>query len=136
MIRRKRKFEEVKFALTPMIDVTFLLLIFFMVTTRISKEQFKREINLPIASNAVVPSDLKDRDIISLGEDGTFFLRDEPLSDADLASYMKVRYQEYPPLRLYVRADAETDAARIKKLMGMAADAGAQDVIFASYQNP
>ncbi|MFM7375449.1 MAG: ExbD/TolR family protein, partial [Chthoniobacterales bacterium] len=43
------------FQLAPMIDMTFLLLIFFMVTTKISKEQIKEEIKLPVASSAIIP---------------------------------------------------------------------------------
>ena len=34
----RRSDDEVGFQLAPMIDMTFLLLVFFMVTTKISKE--------------------------------------------------------------------------------------------------
>ena len=50
----RRPEDNVGFQLAPMIDMTFLLLIFFMVTTKISKEQIKQEIKLPVASNAVI----------------------------------------------------------------------------------
>jgi biopolymer transport protein ExbD len=40
----RRAEDEVGFQLAPMIDMTFLLLIFFMVTTKISKEQIKEEV--------------------------------------------------------------------------------------------
>lgn len=119
-----------------MIDMTFLLLIFFMVTTKISKEQVKVDISLPIASNAVIPDDLSNRDLISLDSDGNLYIGSEPTDEASLAKYLRQRLQDYPPLRLYVRADANTPAKRIKKIMTMAAEAGAIDVIFGSYQKP
>ncbi len=122
------------FMLAPMIDMTFLLLIFFMVTTRISKEQMKLDIRLPIAANAVLPDDLANRDIINIGGDGTYFLKSIPITKDELSRYLKQRFQNYPPLRLYVRADRNTPGRKIKELMRLAAEAGAIDVIFGSYQ--
>jgi len=136
MLRQRRLQEDVSFQLAPMIDMTFLLLIFFMVTTKISKEQVKVDISLPIASNAVIPDDLSNRDLISLDSNGNLYIGSEPTDEASLAKYLRQRLQDYPPLRLYVRADANTPAKRIKKIMTMAAEAGAIDVIFGSYQKP
>ncbi len=122
------------FMLAPMIDMTFLLLIFFMVTTRISKEQIKLDIRLPIAANAVLPDDLANRDIINIGGDGTYFLKSTAVTKQELSRYLRQRFEDYPPLRLYVRADRNTPGKKIKELMRLAAEAGAIDMIFGSYQ--
>ena len=134
MIRRKSE-DEVGFQLAPMIDMTFLLLVFFMVTTKISKEQIKVEIKLPIASNAVIPKDLSDRDIISIDSKGQYFIGQKPASKKQLTAYLKQRFKDFPPLRLYVRADARTPGKQIKELMAIAAEAGAINVIFGTYQD-
>lgn len=47
MARKKAKIEEVKLELTPMIDVTFLLLIFFLVTMKFKVLEGKLETELP-----------------------------------------------------------------------------------------
>lgn len=47
-------FEEVTMDMTPMIDVVFLLIIFFMVVNEISKMQLHEGIILPLASEARV----------------------------------------------------------------------------------
>jgi biopolymer transport protein ExbD len=130
----RRHSTQPGFMLAPMIDMTFLLLIFFMVTTRISKEQIKIDIKLPIAANAVLPDDLSNRDIINIGGDGTYLLKNTPVTKEDLSEYLKQRFKDYPPLRLYVRADRNTPGKKIKELMRLAAEAGAIDVIFGSYQ--
>ncbi len=130
----RRAQEEVTFQLAPMIDMTFLLLIFFMVTTKISKEQVKMDIRLPIAANAVVPSELGDRDFISIDERGEYFAGNRPVTKEELAKHLKHRFKDFPPLRLYVRADKQTPARKIKEVMRLAAEAGAVDVIFGSYQ--
>lgn len=136
MLRPKRSQEEVSFQLAPMIDMTFLLLIFFMVTTKISKEQLKVDISLPVASNAVIPNDVSNRDIISIDGQGNLYIGSDPTDEASLKSYLVQRFKDYPPLRLYVRADAQTPGKHIKKIMNMSAEAGAVDVIFGSYQKP
>lgn len=121
--------------LAPMIDMTFLLLIFFMVTTTISKEQIKLDVKLPIAANAVLPEDLSNRDIINIGGDGSYYLKNDLVTKDQLKDYLVQRFKDYPPLRLYVRADRETNAKKIKELMRLAAEAGAIDVIFGTYQS-
>jgi biopolymer transport protein ExbD len=131
----RRAGENVGFQLAPMIDMTFLLLIFFMVTTKISKEQIKQEIKLPVASNAVIPPEVGNRDIISIDGQGRYFIGQTPADKKALAQHLKQRFEDYPPLRLYIRADKNTPGRMIKEVMKMAADAGALDVIFGSYQS-
>ena len=120
--------------MTPMIDMTFLLLIFFMVTTRLTEESRKREIRLPSAMSAVVPDNLKDRDTISIDEDGVYFVGDQQHSREQMAVYLNKRFVNFPPLRIYLRADQDTPARKIREFMQMATDAGALDVIFGTYR--
>jgi len=124
----------VSFQLAPMIDMTFLLLIFFMVTTKITKEKKKLDIALPIASAAQVPDDLSGREIINLDDQGRYFLGDRLVSEKELKAYMKQRLIDFPPLRIYVRADARTPAKEMKKMMRICAEAGAIEVIFGSHR--
>ncbi len=131
----RRAEENVGFQLAPMIDMTFLLLIFFMVTTKISKEQIKQEIKLPVASNAIIPPEVSNRDVISIDGQGRYFIGQTPADKKALADHLKKRFENYPPLRLYIRADKNTPGKKIKEVMKMAADAGALDVIFGSYQS-
>lgn len=131
----RRPDDEMGFQLAPMIDMTFLLLIFFMVTTKISKEQIKEEVKLPVASNALIPEDVSNRDIISIDAQGRYFIGQEIADKKSLAEYLKKRFENTPPLRLYIRADQKTSGKKIKEIMKMAADAGAVDVIFGSYQS-
>ena len=131
----RRAEENVGFQLAPMIDMTFLLLIFFMVTTKNSKEQIKEEIKLPVASNAIIPPEVSNRDVISIDGAGRYFIGQTPADKKALAEHLKKRFENYPPLRLYIRADKNTPGKKIKEVMKMAADAGALDVIFGSYQS-
>lgn len=57
--------------LTPMIDVVFLLLIFFMVTTSLIKEEADLGIQLPTRAVGAVSDELPDRHIIDVMPDGS-----------------------------------------------------------------
>jgi biopolymer transport protein ExbD len=131
----KKQEDEIGFQLAPMIDMTFLLLIFFMVTTKISKEQVNVEIKLPTAANASIPDDLSNRDIISIDKDGTYYIGQNPADKKELTAHLKERFKVTPPLRLYVRADKNTPGKQIKELMRIASEAGAVNVIFGTYQD-
>ena len=130
--RRRRTEDAVGMQITPMIDMTFLLLIFFMVTSKLSKEQIKMDVELPVASAAVLPDDLSNRDIINIDGEGVFYVADAPVGEAELRAYLGRRLASHPPLKIYLRADATTPAKTIKRFMEMAAEAGAIEVIFGS----
>lgn len=127
---RKKKDTPVSFQITPMIDMTFLLLIFFMVTTTLSNEQVKMEIALPTAESAVTPEDLSNRDIINIDGAGEYFIANDQVTKDEMAAYLKMRFEKHPPLKIYLRADAETPAEKITEFMEMASEAGAINVIF------
>ena len=131
----KKQEDEIGFQLAPMIDMTFLLLIFFMVTTKISKEQVKVDIKLPTAANATIPSDLSNRDIISIDGEGNYHIGQRLSDKKELTAYLKERFKITPPLRIYVRADKNTPGKQIKELMRIASEAGAVNVIFGTYQD-
>jgi biopolymer transport protein ExbD len=132
--RRKVPHDEVGFNITPMIDMTFLLLIFFMVTTKITNEQTKKDIALPTALSAKQASDLSNRDIINLDDTGALWVANNPVSDDAMKTYLTGRFKASPPLKIYLRADQNTPAKRIRQFMQMASEAGAIHVIFGSYQ--
>ncbi len=131
----KKQEDEIGFQLAPMIDMTFLLLIFFMVTTKISKDQVKVDIKLPTAMNATIPNDLSNRDIISIDGTGQYYIGQTPATKKELTTHLKERFKVTPPLRIYVRADKNTPGKQIKELMRIAAEAGAVNVIFGTYQD-
>jgi biopolymer transport protein ExbD len=133
MIIRRRPEEQAKIQMTPMIDMTFLLLVFFMVTSKITKEQKKLDIKLPIAATAKMPDDLSGRDIINIGADGQLYTGDTAVDLPQLRRYLRQRLIDYPPLKVLVRADAQTPAKQIKEVMRVAAEAGAIEVIFSAY---
>ena len=131
----KKPEDEITFQMAPMIDMVFLLLIFFMVTTKISKEQIKMDVKLPVASSATLPKDdLDNRDTVAIDHLGQYYVGQREVTKEELTEYLKERFKNYPPLRLYIRADANTPGKQIKELMRIASEAGAINIIFGTYQ--
>lgn len=69
--------------LTPLIDVVFLLLIFFMVSTTFDK-QTRLEVDLPEADTPVTPNEDLDKIEITIDAQGHFYVNDQELVRHDL----------------------------------------------------
>ena len=127
---RRMHHEEIGLQIAPMIDVTLLLLFFFMLSGKLTNNAKMININVPMASAARVPDDMGDRDIVNIDENGQYFSGSDPVTTKQLTAHLKERFKNYPPLKLYVRADANTPAKKVKELMAIASEAGAIEVIY------
>ncbi len=131
--RRRADAGEVSFQITPMIDMTFLLLIFFMVTSKLTDQQINVPIELPVAISAVAPGKA-ERDIINLDGEGNYYIGDRRATKEELKAHLEERFADFPPLQVYLRADKDTPAKKVREIIDMAAEAGAIDVIVGTYQ--
>ena len=132
--RRRRSLDEVSFQLTPMIDMTFLLLIFFMVTQKITEQELSVPVSLPLAITAATPEPM-ERDIINLDGKGEYYIGDRPASKEEVLAHLRVKFRDFPPLQIYLRADRNTPAKKIREFVDMATEVGAIDLIFGVYEN-
>ncbi|MEX2580619.1 MAG: biopolymer transporter ExbD [Verrucomicrobiales bacterium] len=130
--RRQRPLEEVSFQITPMIDMTFLLLIFFMVTQKITEQQLNVPVKLPIAVSAVSP-EKTERDIVNIDGEGNYYIGDRPATTGEVLSHLEEKFRDFPPLQIYLRADKHTPAKKIREFVEMATEVGAIDLIFGVY---
>jgi biopolymer transport protein ExbD len=125
--------SDAHFELTPMIDVVFLLIAFFMVLTNfITRELIALEI--PIAEEASVPDEQRDRQFISIQADGTLFFGAMPIDYDELAERLVRALDANPSMRVYLRADATAPHRHINDVMAACAEAGIFDLIFATNQ--
>lgn len=64
-------------SMTPLIDVVFLLLIFFLVASRLSEEDRELDIPLPSAANAMPMTTEPQELVVNINEQGILFVNSE-----------------------------------------------------------
>lgn len=82
-MKRRIRISEDQVDLTPMIDIVFLLLIYFMVTTTIVKEEADLGVKLPSSMAAPPDTPLPEQHYIDILVDGTVMLNGMPTDNPD-----------------------------------------------------
>src|SRR6056297_3151315 len=97
--------QGLKADLSPMIDLVFLLLIFFMVAANIITFPKDPNIVIPVASDAEVPTLVEGRVVINVYVDGTVKdVEGTTLSIPDLRQRISTARSTNPNARLHLRA--------------------------------
>ena len=97
-------------SMTPLIDIVFLLLIFFLVSTRFADEDSELDVQLPTASEAQ-PMTATPRELfINIDQDGKFYLGNQQLDVAELRRRIEQAAINNPLTQsAIVRADRRCD---------------------------
>jgi biopolymer transport protein ExbD len=125
MIRRERKLADAVVDLTPMIDMTFILLIFFMVATTFQKD-LKIDINRPGASSAVVASTKAIK--LYVDKQGQTYLDGEPLQVWVIQSRLRDLLKAQTQKSVLVVTDEVVPSGRLVEVVDQARLAGAEDI--------
>jgi biopolymer transport protein ExbD len=136
--------------LTPLIDVVFLLLIFFMVSTTF-KDEARLRVQLPQAQGEEVPAKEPDQIRILIDQAGNFFVDDRAVVDRDPLTLVRALNgalserrekgssegaDEDPSgrkdLPVLIQADAKTPHQAVMTAMDAAAEVGLRRIAFAA----
>jgi biopolymer transport protein ExbD len=122
MAAKKMKRIGIKIDMTPMVDVAFLLLIFFMSTSQFDPPQ-KVQIQIPEShSNLKVPE--SDVMVLSISKDNELLYQigKNPQEDTDLASLEQLvteQRRRNPRTRVAIRADKESEYGTMEDVMAI-----------------
>jgi len=119
-LRHKR--EDPKIELTPMVDVVFLLLIFFMISTTFI-ETPGISVNLPESSSRVVEKTEKEVKVY-LDKEGNIFLGDQPLTWQEFRSRMNAYRPTAANSTFVLLADRESLHGRVVQIMDLGREVG------------
>ena len=97
--------DEMALNLTSLIDVVFLLLIFFMVATTFLDPEREIGIELPTASSAEPRVDLPDELVINVGREGELTLGGRSLDRAGLDAELSRVARRAPETPVTIRGD-------------------------------
>ena len=125
--------ERSNLNLTPLIDVVFLLLIFFMVSTTFEK-QSKLKIELPEASADAVAS-AQDDLIISISQNGAFYVNNNEVPNAqatNLTKALRAVANEERGMPVMIKADANVAHKHVVMAMDVLGNMGFTTVSMAT----
>jgi biopolymer transport protein ExbD len=122
--------------MTPMIDVVFLLIIFFLVSSHLAKQEAQMPLPLPTAvSGDQSAEQTPTRVTINVRADGTLVLSGRRVVKEQLQQRLSERLDEAgPQLQVRIRADRRVPYQYVEPIMLACARAGIWDVSFAVYR--
>jgi biopolymer transport protein ExbD len=127
-IKYKRK-PEALLNMTPMIDIVFLLLIFFLLTTNfITQEGIN--VNLPNARSTALQT--KEEITIYITREGRFFIKDEEFNEEKLYKRLKSLVGDDPGKLVTIRADKDVVLNTVVKVMDTIKSSGAEKLCIAT----
>lgn len=135
MRHRGRAGEEAEeIPLAPMIDMVFLLLVFFMCVSSLNSSQQAVEVDLADSSTADPDRGEGGLGTVTIDPDGRIHCGSAPVTLDELGPWVRRWVEETPHLRVRVRADRRTPFSRIQPVLRVCAENGAMDVHYAAWQ--
>ena len=116
-----RKGNKLILNVTSLIDVMFLLLIFFLVTSTF-RQQPAIQLDLPASASA--ESVEQGPAVLTLAEDGSVYLDQRRIVEDDLVEALAARLEETGDDRIILRADSASTLGRAVELMDRIKDSG------------
>ncbi len=133
--------EEMSVDMSPMIDLVFLLLIFFLVNANMIVVKMDKDVEVPVAKDSQKQEDKNGRIVVNVYSDGTVKDANGKMtfdSDTDLINFLQeqkliVEGFGYKP-SLHLRGDRKAVFRHARRVINCASKAGFSDVKFATYQ--
>jgi biopolymer transport protein ExbD/biopolymer transport protein TolR len=129
---QRKQVDEPRIDLTPMVDVVFLLLIFFMISTTFV-ESPGISIKLPEASSQTIDREPKEIKIY-LSREGDIYHRDQKISLDGFKALLAEYQSDAEQTTVLLLADQESRHGKVVTLMDLARDAGFVKLAIATEQ--
>lgn len=122
--------------MAPMIDVVFLLLIFFMSVSTFHQLETEEGIALPVADESKSLEDLPQSLMINVEENGNIIVNQNNYRPLQLAGLLKEATSIRPDQAVIIRADKKVPHGKVAEILSACAAAGIWNISFATYQEP
>ncbi len=124
--------QAAELELAPMIDVVFLLLIFFIVSWQFARFERDEAIDVPVAEEIVKKDRKAGEIIVNVRKDGGIILNGGEVSESALLSHLRKTAAEYPNQAVILRGDSKTSFKHVVKVLDQIKEAGIWNVAFAT----
>jgi biopolymer transport protein ExbD len=130
----RRNLESEDFQMAPMIDLVFLLLVFFMCVSSLADQLQLIEADLPEAERFEKQLDSVETLTLTCMADGGFFWGSQSQSFSELKSTLRRQAQKDRTQRILVRAGRETEYRTVRRALGCLQSSGLDQISFAVFE--
>jgi len=127
-IQTKDPAAELSLNLAPMIDVVFLLLIFFMVATTFAQQEKEMNLDLPTAETGEESEAVPDNIIVNLLSDGRMRIAGQDVDETALESLLVRTARSNSETPVAIRGDRDVVLQRVVTVMDACRRAGLTNV--------
>ena len=129
MARRKRALDQSEVNLTPMLDVVFIMLIFFIVTA-----SFVKEAGIEITRPPAATAERQERGniIVAITADNQIWIDRRHVDEKSLRANIERLHAENPQGAVVIQADTKSENGMLVRVMDAARLAGVKNVSMAA----
>lgn len=120
--------DNYEIPMTSLIDVVFLLLIFFLVATNFTRREMDHSVTLPQSESGVKASQAPSRLVINIREDSTLVVNGRVMAEGELRDMVKDFAAAHPERPAVIRADARVTYQAVMKVFGICRTGGVQSI--------
>lgn len=128
---KKKKEEGPEISIAPLIDILFLLLIFFMVTSHFDISSGVR-IDLPKVTKRIMGEEDENRVTLIIDKSAQLYLEGEKIEQEELRGLLEEKVKEEGLLNLVLHADKDVSHGTVVGIMDLAKSAGISSIIIAA----
>ncbi len=122
--------DEIQMA--PLIDIIFLILVFFMVTSVYANLESEVDITLPTANSAIQGERTQGEIFINVREDGTIIVNERTMDVPELQGVLQRVAEYFPGGSVIIRADAGVSHGRVMAVLDSCRQSDIQNISFAA----
>jgi biopolymer transport protein ExbD len=127
---KRNKEDEPGLGIAPLVDIVFLLLIFFMLTSHFDIASGIR-ISLPKAAHRVLQQE-KENITLVMDSNGMIYLKGKKIEDNELKKKIHLLVEKKDMIHLVLQADKDARHGRVVQIMDLAKSAGIRSIIIAA----
>ena len=129
---KKKREEEIRIGIAPLIDIVFLLLIFFMVTSHFDIVSGVR-IQLPKVAKKILNEEYNHKITLVIDKSGQIYLGGRKIEQKVLQKRIQDLIEKKGVLPLILQADKDVRHGKVIQVMDLAKRAGIRSIIIAAH---
>ncbi len=134
---RRADAQDEGIQIAPLIDMVFILLVYYVCTTAMGALERQMDLNLPTSDNSMVPRQRAPY-FINITKQGQVLISNRVMTDEELRAWLKDLHDAYgaAPPPVVIRADRDTAFQDFVKVLDACAAADIRNVAYASIEGP